>query len=126
MDITRKEFCAGLAGGSVLLLLQSCGGGGSSYGGGGGTPAACGASGTAIAGNHGHVLTIPRADLVSPTAPQTYHFTGTADHIHDVTLSVADLQNLYLGMSVVATSTTATGVASGIVHSHVVTSTCPP
>ena len=27
--ITRKAFCARLAGGSVLLLIQACGGGGS-------------------------------------------------------------------------------------------------
>ena len=65
MSMTRKEFCGGLAGGTVLLLFQGCGGGGgysgSSSGGMMSTTTSCGASGSAIAGNHGHVLTIARA-----------------------------------------------------------------
>ena len=116
MSITRKDFCGGLAGGSVLLLLQACGGGGSS--GGGGTIAACGASGAAIAGNHGHVLTIAKADLDSLT-DKTYSIAGSAGHDHSVTLTVAQLQQLKAGMGVIVTSTMTNA------HSHAVTSSCP-
>jgi hypothetical protein len=76
MNITRKQFCGGLAGGSVALLLQACGGGGSSAPPAGGTASGCGASGAAIAGNHGHVLVIATADLES-LSNKTYSIRGT-------------------------------------------------
>jgi hypothetical protein len=115
MNITRKEFCAALTGGSVLLLLQSCGGGGS-YGGGGGMTLVCGASGGAIAGNHGHVLTILRADLDSLT-DKTYSITGTADHTHSVTFTPTQLQQLKAGADVAATTTTGGSIVNPA-HSH--------
>src|SRR5262245_8005334 len=82
MSITRKQFLGSVTGGTVTLLIQACGGGGSTafitlFGGGtndGGTdgnpePAsACGSSGSQITGNHGHLLTVPTADLTSTTA----------------------------------------------------------
>ena len=71
MNITRKGFVGALTGGTVLLLLKGCGGGGSDGAYGGGTVLVCGASGIAIAGNHGHVLTILRAELDSLTDKST-------------------------------------------------------
>ena len=58
MNMTRKTFCASLAGSTVTLLLQACGGGGYSSGGSASTGSTCGASGTDISANHGHSLTI--------------------------------------------------------------------
>jgi hypothetical protein len=133
MAITRKDFLGAAAGGTVLLLLQGCGGGGDGGetdntqpggdggGGGGGNddPGAqsCGAGDAAIAGNHGHALSIPAADLTS-TSNRTYDITGTADHGHSVTFTPAQLQALGAGQSVMVTSTTDSA------HDHVVTARC--
>lgn len=118
MTITRKEFLGAAAGATVLLLLQSCGGGGGDDdddpppGG-----QSCGSSGGAIAGNHGHVLSIPTADL-SATTNRTYSITGTADHAHSVTFTPAQLAALGAGQSVMVLSTT------DLAHNHEVTATC--
>ena len=120
MAMTRKEFCAALGGSTVVLLFQACGGGG---GYGGPAPAACGSSGAAIAGNHGHVLTIARVDLDSMIA-RTYGMAGSASHDHQVTFSVAQLQTLKTGGSVTVTSTMTTAAGLGT-HDHNVTASCP-
>ena len=119
MTITRKAFLGAATGGTVLLLLQGCGGGGGDdddddppTGG-----QSCGASGNAIAGNHGHMLTIPSADLTA-TANRTYDIAGTANHGHTVTFTPAQLQALGTGQSVMVTSSTDSA------HDHVVTATC--
>ena len=131
MSITRKQFLGSISGGTVTLLIQACGGGGSSGGGaatlGGGAyggmgPAGCGSSGAQIAGNHGHVLTVPTTDLDSATA-KTYSIMGAATHDHSVTLSPADLAHLKAGdaVAVVSSVTDAPGFGS---HSHSVTVSC--
>ena len=132
MTITRKTFCASLAGSSVTLLLQACGGGGgySSPG----TPATpgstCGASGIDISDNHGHALTIPKADLDLAT-DKTYALTpGSDGHTHSVSFTVDELRTLKGGASVTVTSTSATLTgAYGGMHSHsvkaTVLSSCP-
>lgn len=120
MTITRKEFLGAAAGGTVLLLLlQSCGGGGGDDDNNNPPPSgqSCGASGAAIAGNHGHTLSIPSADL-DATTNQTYDITGTANHAHSVTFTPAQLQLLKAGQSVMVTSTTVSA------HEHVVTASC--
>ena len=117
MDISRKQFCAALAGATVTLWLQGCGGGGGDSGGG---PApgstTCGAGVGNITANHGHTLTILRVDLDSATA-KTYDLSAanTDGHIHSVTFSPAQLASMKAGGSVTVTSTTATG------HTHSVT-----
>jgi hypothetical protein len=132
MTITRKDFLSATAG-TVFLMLQACGGGGD-----GGTytpppdepnppappppapapPAqTCGAGNAAIAGNHGHMLTIAAADL-DATANRTYDITGTANHAHTVTFTPAQLQALKAGQSVMVTSSTDSA------HEHVVTASC--
>jgi hypothetical protein len=124
MPMTRKEFCEILGGSTVVLLFQACGGGGSSYSGPAPppAPAACGSSGTAIAGNHGHVLTIARADLDSMVA-MTYSIAGIAGHDHMVSFSPAQLQTLKTGGAVTVTSTTGDGGLGP--HTHNVTASCP-
>jgi hypothetical protein len=116
MTISRKQFLGASVGGTVLLLLQGCGGGGDDPppppGG-----QSCGSSGTAIAGNHGHTLSIARADL-DATTNQTYNITGTANHPHTVTLTPAQLQSLKAGQSVTVTSSTDAS------HEHAVTVSC--
>ena len=123
MAMTRSQFCNAFVGVSALLILQGCGGGGSDYGSSpppppGPPPAPqCGASGTAITGNHGHTLTIPEADL-SAAVDKTYNIMGTAGHNHTVTFTVAQLAQLKTHQSVTVTSTTTAG------HSHNVAATC--
>lgn len=117
--VTRKAFLGNLAGGAVLLVLGGCGGGGGDYA---AAPApapgpagvGCGAS---ISGNHGHVLSIPTADLDS-TTPKTYDIQGAADHTHQVTFSAADLANLKAGRTVNVVSTTT------LAHEHAISETC--
>ncbi len=120
MDITRKRFIELFSGGSALLILQGCGGGGGDYGG-APAPAPGPASGCseAISANHGHTLTVPVADLDSPTA-MTYSIAGAAGHNHQVTFSPGQLQQLKAGTAVSVTSTALP--ADG--HSHNVTVTC--
>jgi hypothetical protein len=132
MSITRKRFLQSMTGGTVVLLIQGCGGGGSS--GTGTTTAtgnpygnpmpttACGASGAEIANNHGHLLTIPSADL-SSTTDKSYSIMGAATHDHMVTLITAQLAALKAGQVVTATSTVTDAPSFGS-HSHSVTVSC--
>jgi hypothetical protein len=120
MSITRKQFVGGAAAGTVLLLFQGCGGGGSSSGNPAPAPApsgACGASGAAIAGNHGHSFTIPSADLDS-MVDKSYSIAGTAGHDHTVVLTPANMVQLKANQTVTVTS------SSGAGHDHVVTVSC--
>lgn len=115
MGGTRRELCGAMAAGTALLLVPGCGGGGGDAA----QPAEsrCGASGTAIALNHGHALVIAPVDLDS-MADLAYSIRGSSDHDHTVTLGVAQLRQLKAGESV----TTMASVSAA--HSHVVTSTC--
>jgi hypothetical protein len=121
MNITRKAFLEIMSAGSVLLLLEACGGGGSSSGS-GSTTTVCGAGDSGISGNHGHLLTIRRADLDS-TVSKTYNIIGSGDHDHTVSFSVAQLQQLKAGGAVMVVSSTGNG------HTHSVTASvaasCP-
>jgi hypothetical protein len=120
MHTTRKQFLETIAAGSVLLLLKACGGGGDSAT---AVPAAlCGADGGAISGNHGHVLSIARADLDSMVA-KAYSIRGSATHDHAVSLSAAELQELKAGKTV----TVASSLADLHVHAVtiVVAAVCP-
>jgi len=123
MSITRKEFCERMLGSSVVVLLfGGCGGGGDYASSSAPSPSpsaagTCGASGAAISGNHGHALTVPRADLDS-TAGITYDIRASADHSHTVTLTAAQLSALKAGQMVTVTSSTT------LSHNHDVTVTC--
>lgn len=76
----------------------------------------CGAAGPEIAGNHGHELVIPAADLDSAT-DKTYSIKGTSVHDHMVTFTVAQLGMLKAKMPVTVTSTET-------IHTHSVTAVC--
>jgi VCBS repeat-containing protein len=71
-----------------------------------------------ISANHGHALSVPVADLDSPT-PRTYSIMGAAVHDHQVTFSVQQLQQLKAGTAVTVTSTAFAG--DGHFHSVMVT-----
>jgi len=125
-DITRKGFLGAAAGGTVLLLLQACGGGGGDSPAPAPAPPAspppaqpsqCTPASAVISANHGHLLTIPAADLDS-TTDKTYSIRGTGSHDHSVTFTVGLLQMLKNKQTVVATSTE-TGS-----HTHDVSVSC--
>lgn len=79
----------------------------------------CGATGTAIAGNHGHTLTIPQADLDS-TTNMTYDIRGQSNHPHSVTLTPAQLAQIKAGTEVTVVSSEDSS------HTHAVTCNCAP
>ena len=120
MSITRKMFLVQLAGSGWVLSSAGCGGGGDSP-----APApapappppAGGGCVASIALNHGHVLTIPAADLNSSLA-MTYDIVGTADHTHSVTFSPAQLAQLKAGTAVSVTTTLA------FAHTHNINEQC--
>jgi hypothetical protein len=124
MNMTRKTFCASLAGSTVTLLLQACGGGGYSSGGSVAGGSTCGASGTDISANHNHSLTIQQADLNLLT-DKTYVLSASGDgHVHSVTFTPAQFATLKSRASVTVTSTmTAAGGLYGGTHDHTVTAT---
>ncbi len=114
--LTRKAFCARLTGAGVVLLIQACGGGGDSPAAPSLSPSGAGCSDT-IAANHGHVLAIATAELDS-TTDKVYDIQGSADHAHNVTLTVANLRALKAGTPVtVLTSIT-------LAHQHSISIQC--
>lgn len=127
MDKSRRKLLFASAGGTALAaVLAACGGGGG--GGYSSTPTppppppppgtlSCGASGTAISGNHGHLLTIPAADVDS-MVDMTYNIQGSADHNHTVTLTVAQLRMIKAMNSVTVMS------SINVAHDHDVTVNC--
>lgn len=113
--LDRKTFLIDLAGAAGVLVFGGCGGG---DGASAGPPMpAAGTCGAAIQDNHGHVLTIPIADLDS-TTPRTYSIQGSADHSHNVTFSVAQLAQLKAGQIVSVMSTVT------LSHSHAIDERC--
>jgi hypothetical protein len=103
------------------------GGKGDGGGGGGGRDAASEASADASTGfkctqsitqNHGHTVTIAKADL-DGTEAKTLSIIGTADHDHQITLEPQDLADLKAGISVKKTSTD-----GGTSHDHEVSIVC--
>lgn len=76
-----------------------------------------GASATAISGNHGHSLAVPKAD-VATAATKTYSIQGSASHAHQVTITAAQFAQLKGGHGISVTSSLA------LAHSHMLTVTC--
>jgi hypothetical protein len=119
----RKLFLVQIA--TFALALAGCGGGGSDA-----APApapspppapppppAAPCSAFSFSLNHGHTLSIPRADLDS-TVAKTYSIAGSAGHDHQVTLSPAQLQQLKSGGTVSVGSFSSTG------HEHQMSGGC--
>jgi hypothetical protein len=79
----------------------------------------CLADGTtaAIASNHGHALTVTKAD-VAAGVDKTYDIQGTSAHTHSVTISAAMFAQLAANMEADTASTVTLG------HDHVIAVTC--
>ncbi len=111
---SRREALLILA---ALPILPACGGGGGTdagtgidSGGGGG---ACGGI---VDDNHGHSISVPRADVMAGT-PQTYDIRGSAGHSHTVSITATQFGILRDVGSLIVTS-------SNEGHSHQVTINC--
>lgn len=67
--------------------------------------------------NHGHTLMVSAADISAGTQ-KTYNIKGSADHQHDITLTLADFNSLSSNTSITKNSTSGDG------HLHSVTVSC--
>ncbi len=76
-----------------------------------------GARASAISANHGHTLTVSKADVDAGTE-KTYNIAGSSNHSHSVTVSTDDFNVLKNNQSVSVIST------SGNSHTHSVTISC--
>lgn len=121
MRTTRIQFVQGTlgvcAGG---FLLAACGGdddGGNE--GTGGTSTGGGACGASIATNHGHSITVTKAEAMAGAA-KTYNIQGGSDHTHSVAITAAQFAMLAAGDPVTIMS------SQDAAHAHAVTITCPP
>jgi hypothetical protein len=126
MAITWKQFCFGLGCGVMVAWLGSCGGDGAKDATAlVTTPASIplavpSCHDTAIAGNHGHELSIPSADL-NATVTRTYDITGTGDHSHIVSLTATQLGLLKAGASLTITSGNSSNTPT---HTHQISVAC--
>jgi hypothetical protein len=79
-------------------------------------PATCsrGATGASISANHGHSLTVSKAD-VAAAATKTYSIQGTSSHAHQVTIDAAQFAQLKGGRSITVTSSLALSHAHSVV-----------
>ncbi len=108
---TRRELLIGAA---SLALVPACGT--STTSGMRDAPAGPTCS-SQISANHGHVLSVPGADLAA-TRDHDYNIAGSAGHSHTVTLTQAQLTMLASGATVTVTSTLGGG------HTHDCTVHC--
>ena len=121
---TSTTTGTGGAGGSGQGGSGGSGTGGDATGGSGGGMAGgnCLANGTTsvIAANHGHSLTVPKAD-VAAAMDKTYDITGAALHSHMVTITAAQFAMLAANQSIMVTSTSND---PNMGHTHLVTVDC--
>jgi hypothetical protein len=124
MSLTRKQFLSSMmgavAGAAGVALLVGCSSSDSSPDAAGGGKD-CVANGTTvdIGGNHGHTLTVAKAD-VSAAADKTYDIMGTSAHTHSVVVTAALFNTLKANTGVMVTSTA--GGADG--HTHTISIGC--
>jgi hypothetical protein len=114
MKSTRLEFVQGALGVGVTgLLTAACGGDDddNNNNNGGDT------CGTTIGTNHGHKMTVTRAEAMAGQA-KTYHIKGDSPHDHTVELSAEDFADLLDGTTMIVTSSTDES------HAHDVTIEC--
>jgi len=76
-----------------------------------------GARAGSISANHGHSLTVPRADILAGTT-RTYSIQGSSSHPHSVTVTAADFTKLKNGQTLTLVSTNDAG------HTHNVSVLC--
>lgn len=122
MKSTRIQFVQGTIGLCASgLLLAACGGGDDDDDGNNGTAGTSsggGACGSTIATNHGHSVTVTKAEAMAGAA-KTYDIQGGSDHAHSLAISAAQFATLAAGDPVTIMSSTEAG------HAHAVTVTCP-
>ncbi len=116
--MTRNEFLRSMlgigAGVGAVAFLASCGDdGGSAVDAAGNT---CTNPVNQIEGNHGHMVTIPIADVEAGEA-KMYAFTG-GGHEHNLSISATQFGQIKNGQTLNITSTTGGG------HTHMVTIMC--
>jgi hypothetical protein len=113
---TRREALLVLA---ALPLLPACGGGGGtdSGTGEGDTGGGGGSCGGIVDDNHGHSISVPRADVTAGTA-RTYDIQGSSGHSHELSISAAQFAILADVGMVIVTSANTNG------HTHQVTINC--
>ena len=118
MSMTRKQFLRTIVGTSIgvagVATLAACGGDDGPADAPGGT---CTTPSATIGGNHGHTMTVTKAEVTAATA-KTYDITGAGVHTHTVTVSAANFASLAVGGTLTITSTTANA------HSHDVVVMC--
>lgn len=123
MSLTRKEFLRSVvsvvAGAAGAALFVGCGGG--EEGPADAASRSCTANGTtaSIGDNHGHTLSVPRADVMAGTQ-KVYPIEGTADHTHNVTVTPAMFAMLQSNTAIMVNSTTG-GIDA---HTHNITIMC--
>lgn len=76
-----------------------------------------GATASSITNNHGHSLTVSKADIEAGI-DKTYSIQGVADHNHEITITATDFNTLKSNMQIGENSTTVQS------HSHSVTISC--
>ena len=67
-----------------------------------------------ISSNHGHSLSVPKADIAAGVA-KSYSVRGSAGHDHTVTLGSSDFAALRAGSTLTVTSSSGFGHAHGVV-----------
>ena len=72
---------------------------------------------SSISANHGHNLTVSKADVQAGTA-KTYSIQGSSSHDHTVTLTATNFSSLQSNNSITVGSTSGDG------HTHSVTVSC--
>ena len=79
----------------------------------------CLANGTtsAIAGNHGHAITVTQADITAGV-DKDYHIMGAATHDHVLTITAAQFAMLAQNTNISDTSTVT------LAHDHIITISC--
>lgn len=85
--------------------------------GGGNADCLANGTGTSIASNHGHSISVPVADI-NAGVDKTYNITGSGSHAHNVTVTAANFNSLRDNQPVEITSTSGGG------HTHNVTIFC--
>ncbi len=116
MSMTRKQFLRTIVGAGIgvagVATLAACGGddGGPADAPGG----SCTTPTATIAGNHGHIITVTKAEVTAATA-KSYDIMGTATHTHTVMVTAGNFATLAGGGTVTITSS-----ASGHTHDVVV------
>ncbi len=126
-DARRKLFLIQVLASGIAFKLAGCGGGEDNASSGPAPAPTPGAppppppptncTGLVFSANHGHILTIPAADMNS-SVTKTYSVQGTGGHDHQVTLSPGQIAQLRAGGMISVSTTFDAG------HAHTMSGGC--